>query len=156
MRQRYVVFGLLAGLAGCMAPLSPQVQVMPGPGKSYDVFLADQRFCGGVMKREVEPLMQQTANAQFANVWGQLATAFAGNNNVVFGLMNEPAITSASTWLGAANAAISAIGAAQAAAGNAVGSQEVLIAGLQSSNANAFASSLAGARPRSAWNGCPH
>lgn len=48
-------------------------------------------------------------DAQFANLWSQLATLFKGNPNVIFGLMNEPHLQPTATWLGSANAAIAAI-----------------------------------------------
>ena len=80
-------------------------------------------------------------NAQFANMWGQIATAFAGDSNVIFGLMNEPQQTSASGWLATVNAAISAIGSAQTAAGKAVGCQEVLISAPNGDGASSFSTS---------------
>ena len=52
-------------------------------------------------------------DAQFANLWSQLATEFKGNSKVIFGLMNEPTQVS-TTWVGSANAAIAAIRAAGA------------------------------------------
>jgi uncharacterized protein YcfJ len=37
---------MIATLAGCAAtPMGPTVQVMPGPGKSFDTFQSDQAFC---------------------------------------------------------------------------------------------------------------
>jgi hypothetical protein len=62
------------------------------------------------------------ANAAFANVWGQVASHFAGDSNVIFGLMNEPNQQSASQWITGANAAIAAIRQAGA-------TQEVLVPG---------------------------
>ncbi|MEK9278927.1 MULTISPECIES: glycoside hydrolase family 5 protein [unclassified Bradyrhizobium] len=62
------------------------------------------------------------ANAAFADVWGKLASHFADNSNVIFGLMNEPNQQSASDWIGGANAAIAAIRQAGA-------TQEVLVPG---------------------------
>ncbi|MEV4609867.1 glycoside hydrolase family 5 protein [Neorhizobium sp. LMR1-1-1.1] len=61
--------------------------------------------------------------SDFSNLWGKIATAFANNDNVRFGLMNEPQLESASDWLGAVNAAISAIREAGA-------SQQVLVPGI--------------------------
>lgn len=44
----------------------------------------------------------------FADFWGRMAQHYAGNENIMYGLMGEP-IMSATTWLAAANAAIAAI-----------------------------------------------
>lgn len=49
------------------------------------------------------------ATSDYANFWSQLAKLFAQNNNVIFGLMNEPNTMSTELWLTDANAAISAI-----------------------------------------------
>lgn len=45
----------------------------------------------------------------FAEFWARLSVEFAGEKDVVFGLMNEPHDIAASDWLVAANAAIRAI-----------------------------------------------
>ena len=45
----------------------------------------------------------------FADFWGRLAAVFAGDTDVIFGLMNEPYDLTAPDWLAAANAAIVAI-----------------------------------------------
>jgi endoglucanase len=50
-----------------------------------------------------------TSNAAFADVWSKLASHFAGDSNVIFGLMNEPNQQSATQWLTSVNAAIDAI-----------------------------------------------
>jgi endoglucanase len=65
----------------------------------------------------------QTPNSAFADFWGKLAQHFESNPNVIFGLMNEPHDQSATTWLGSANTAISAIRGAGAV------SQEILVPG---------------------------
>jgi len=40
------VIGVLATLAGCAAPpMGPMVQVLPGPGKTFDAFQYDQANC---------------------------------------------------------------------------------------------------------------
>ena len=46
---------------------------------------------------------------EFAAQWRTIAKAFAGQPNVVFGLMNEPNRQSAAEWLKGANAAVAAI-----------------------------------------------
>ncbi len=48
-------------------------------------------------------------NSAFANFWSQVATDFKSNNHIIFNLMNEPANLNTDQWVGAANAAISAI-----------------------------------------------
>jgi endoglucanase len=65
----------------------------------------------------------QTPNSAFADFWGKLAQHFEANPNVIFGLMNEPHVQSATEWLGSANAAIAAIRGAGAV------SQEILVPG---------------------------
>jgi len=50
----------------------------------------------------------------FASFWGQLAKVFMNNNNVIFGLMNEPNTMATELWLTDANAAIAAIRSAGA------------------------------------------
>jgi len=47
--------------------------------------------------------------ADFANFWATLAKVFSSNDNVIFGLMNEPHDMSTELWLSDANAAIEAI-----------------------------------------------
>jgi endoglucanase len=48
-------------------------------------------------------------NSEFADFWSRLATAYAGNSNVIFNLMNEPNIMPTEQWVSAANTAIAAI-----------------------------------------------
>ena len=64
----------------------------------------------------------QTPNSAFANLWSQLAQHFASNNNVIFGLMNEPHVQTPADWLASVNAAIAAIRGTGA-------SQEILVPG---------------------------
>jgi endoglucanase len=63
-----------------------------------------------------------TPNSSFADVWGKLAGHFKSNPDVIFGLMNEPHVQSATVWLDSANAAIAAIRSAGAM-------QEILVPG---------------------------
>ncbi len=45
-RQVSLGVGILGLLAGCAStPLGPTVQVMPGPGRSFEAFQADQSYC---------------------------------------------------------------------------------------------------------------
>jgi uncharacterized protein YcfJ len=47
--------GAIALLAGCAAtPLGPTVQVMPGPGKTFDTFQSDNASCKGFAASQVE------------------------------------------------------------------------------------------------------
>jgi endoglucanase len=48
-------------------------------------------------------------NSSFADLWSKLATEFRTDDNVWFGIMNEPHKHSATQWIEAANAAIKAI-----------------------------------------------
>ncbi len=54
-------FGLL--LAGCaQTPMGPTVQVMPGPGKSFDQFQYDQSSCKGFAEQAVAGQAQNANN----------------------------------------------------------------------------------------------
>ena len=64
----------------------------------------------------------QTPNSSFADLWGKLAVHYKSNPDVIFGLMNEPHVQTATEWLGSANAAIAAIRSAGAM-------QEILVPG---------------------------
>ena len=86
-----------------------------------------------------------TTNADFANFWGKLAGALKGSSNVMFGLMNEPHVQTATDWLGSVNAAVAAIRAAGAT------SQKILVPGsgwdgggswMTNGNATAFANGV--------------
>lgn len=49
-------------------------------------------------------------NAQFASLWSQLATKYASDSRIVFGIMNEPHdLTSVTTWAGTVQAVVTAI-----------------------------------------------
>ncbi|PSO16462.1 glycoside hydrolase family 5 protein [Bradyrhizobium sp. MOS003] len=78
---------------------------------------------------------EQTPISSFADLWGKLAGVFADNPNIVFGLMNEPQLQSADTWLSAVNAAIASIRA------NGAISQEILVPGLYWDGAFSWTSS---------------
>src|SRR5262249_49945950 len=53
-------------------------------------------------------------NSAFADFWKKLALKYAGNPRVMFGLMNEPHDLPTEQWVGAAQAAITAIRSAGA------------------------------------------
>jgi endoglucanase len=65
------------------------------------------RYGGGVVGVDFEV-------ASFADLWRRLAELFGSNDQVIFGLMNEPHDMPTETWLEAANAAIAAIRQASA------------------------------------------
>ncbi|KAJ0116583.1 hypothetical protein J7T55_009733 [Diaporthe amygdali] len=48
-------------------------------------------------------------NDQFAALWSSLATKYAKNTNVIFGIMNEPHDVTTSTWADTVQAAVTAI-----------------------------------------------
>ena len=52
--------------------------------------------------------------SDFAEFWSRLAKEFANDDNIIFGLMNEPHSMSTTVWLKATNAAIAAIRAVNA------------------------------------------
>ncbi len=70
--------GLL--LAGCaQTPMGPTVQVMPGPGKTFDAFQADQATCTGYAQNAVQGQAQAANNqAVGAGVLGTVVGAGLG------------------------------------------------------------------------------
>ncbi|PSR76694.1 hypothetical protein PHLCEN_2v8291 [Hermanssonia centrifuga] len=71
-------------------------------------------------------------NAQFTSIWTQLATKYASQPRVIFGIMNEPHdIPSVSTWVDSVQQAVNAIRAAGA-------SNFLLLPGSSWSSAQAF------------------
>jgi hypothetical protein len=53
-KQAGASISILAILAGCAAPpMGPTVQVMPGPGKSFEAFQSDQSYCKGFANEQV-------------------------------------------------------------------------------------------------------
>ncbi|KAI0440682.1 glycoside hydrolase family 5 protein [Xylaria telfairii] len=78
------------------------------------------------------------SNDQFANLWSQLATKYAGAEKVIFGLMNEPHdVPDIGAWAQSAQAAVTAIRQAESAAGGAA--HMILIPGNDWTSAGAFA-----------------
>jgi endoglucanase len=73
-------------------------------------------------------------NSAFANLWSQLASHYASQSNVMFGLMNEPQGMTAAQWVGSANAAIAAIRATGAG-------QEILVDGTDSTGGETWTTS---------------
>ena len=64
------------------------------------------RFVDSVQKLIGNP---EVPNSSFADLWSKLASHFKSNENVIFGLMNEPHVQTASEWLVSINAAVAAI-----------------------------------------------
>jgi len=76
-------------------------------------------------------------NAVFADLWRQLGTAFANDDAVIFGLMNEPNGLDSLTWASAAQAGIDAIRASGAR-------NLVLVPGVAYTGARSWNSAAAG------------
>lgn len=123
IRTGLIVLGLGMGLSGCAStgPATPSIAVMPGPGKSYERFQQDARYCRGAAQYEID---------------GQ-SPGRAANDQVVAGAV-------AGTALGALAGA--AIGAASGNAGRgaAIGAGTGLLAGtaMGASNAERASGSL--------------
>lgn len=73
-------------------------------------------------------------NDQFANLWSQLATKYASQSKILFGVMNEPHDLTVTTWATSVQAAVTAIRNAGAT------SQLILLPGTQYTSAGAFIS----------------
>ncbi|KAF9697944.1 hypothetical protein EKO04_004232 [Ascochyta lentis] len=71
-------------------------------------------------------------NAEFADVWSKLATKYASEKNIAFGLMNEPHDLTMTTWATSVQAAVTAIRKAGAT------SQYILLPGTDYTSAGTF------------------
>ncbi|KAL0951442.1 hypothetical protein HGRIS_008131 [Hohenbuehelia grisea] len=72
-------------------------------------------------------------NAQYANLWSQVAAKYASNSRIIFGIMNEPHdVPNISAWADSVQAAVNAIRAAGA------NSQVILLPGSSWASAQAF------------------
>ncbi|KAJ4344254.1 Endoglucanase EG-II [Ascochyta clinopodiicola] len=71
-------------------------------------------------------------NAEFADVWSKLATKYASEKNIAFGLMNEPHDLTMTTWATSVQAAVTAIRKAGAT------SQYILVPGTDYTSAGSF------------------
>ncbi len=94
-------------LAGCAAaPLGPTVQVMPGPGKSFDAFAAEQASCKGYASTQVqgqaEASNQRAAGAALLTTVLGAATGAAIGSTV--GAAGSGAGVGAATGAGAGSA----------------------------------------------------
>ena len=87
------------------------------------------RFNGGIIGQG------GPTDAQFADLWTQLAAKYGSNDKVVFGLMNEPHDLDVPTWANSVQAAVTAIRNAGAS------SQMILLPGTNFTSAGAFVSS---------------
>jgi hypothetical protein len=80
----FLAAGLLALLAGCAGtPMGPTVQVMPGPGKTFDAFQTDQLVCKNYAQQQVAG--QADAANQRAVGGAVLTTALGAGMGAVFG-----------------------------------------------------------------------
>jgi outer membrane lipoprotein SlyB len=127
--QILLSLGILGLLAGCAAPpMGPTVQVMPGPGRSFEAFQADQSYCQYYASQQVQ------GQAEAAN---QHAAGGA-----VLGTLLGAGLGAAVGSLGGNVGAGAVIGAAAGASGGAVyGANASTYAqyGIQQRYDNAFA-----------------
>lgn len=106
--------GLATMLAGCAAtPMGPTVQAMPGPGKTFDTFQADNASCKGYASDQVKG-QADAANQREAGAAVLTTVLTAGLGAAVGGSVGDAANGAA---VGAATGA--AGGAAMGAAGSA-------------------------------------
>ena len=75
-----------------------------------------------------------TPDSAFSSLWSQLATHYAGQSNVIFGLMNEPHYQTPQQWVQPVNDAIAAIRATGA-------TQEILVPGTDYTGGDSWISS---------------
>ncbi len=84
--------GVVAGatilaLAGCQTmPTGPTVQVMPAPGKPFDVFAGEDQVCKAYASQSIAGGKSSTTNSQVAGTvaataLGAVAGALLGNNS---------------------------------------------------------------------------
>ncbi|MBV9860081.1 MAG: glycine zipper family protein [Alphaproteobacteria bacterium] len=102
--------GLLAvavSLSGCIGAMAPTVPVMPGPGKPFDAFNADQAMCRQYADAQIAPLRDQANNQTVGSAL--LGTALGAGLGAAVGGGRGAAIGAASgavvgTGIGGANA----------------------------------------------------
>ncbi len=93
-RSVLVASGLAALLAGCAtAPMGPTVTVMPGPGKSFSAFAADQEVCKSYASQQVQG--QAEAANQRAVVGGAVTTVVGTGVGALIGAASGNAGTGA-------------------------------------------------------------
>ena len=86
-------------------------------------------------------------NAQFTSLWSQIATKYASNSKIAFGIMNEPHDVDINTWATTVQAAVTAIRNAGAT------SQKILLPGNDYTSAAKFISNGSGAALLKVTNG---
>jgi hypothetical protein len=97
-------------LAGCaQTPMGPTVQVMPGPGKTFEVFQVDQTTCKGVAQDAVKG-QADAANQQAVGA-AVLTTAIGAGLGAAVGSTGGAAGTGAAVGAGAGSVAGAGIGA---------------------------------------------
>jgi hypothetical protein len=97
-------------LAGCaQTPMGPTVQVMPGPGKTFDVFQTDQATCKGYAQDAVRG-QADAANQQAVGA-AVLTTAIGAGLGAAVGSAGGAAGTGAAVGAGAGSVAGAGIGA---------------------------------------------
>jgi YMGG-like Gly-zipper len=104
-----VLVGALA-VSSCVGPMGPTIPVMPGPGKSFNAFNADQAICQQYANSQTAP-MAQAANNQALGT-ALLTTALGAGLGAAVGGGRGAAIGAASgavvgTSIGASNAQMS-------------------------------------------------
>ncbi len=93
------VSGLAALLAGCATtPMGPTITVMPGPGKSFSAFAADQEVCKAYAAQQVQG-EAQSANQQAA-VGGAVTTVLGTGVGALLGAAGGNAGTGAAIGAG--------------------------------------------------------
>lgn len=134
-KQLLLSTGVLVALAGCAAtPMGPTVQVMPGPGKSFDAFRADTNECKGYAYSQVQG-QAEASNQRAAGTALVGAALGAGIGALAGGAYGNAAGAGAAFGAGAGLAGGSAI-----AANNQAYDQ----AAIQQQYDNAFASCMVG------------
>jgi endoglucanase len=126
-RVQHSKFGALDGAE--LARLDDVVKYASGKGMHVDLDMHNYGYGFGAQVGSA-----QTPNSAFADVWGKLAGHYAGNDKVMFGLMNEPHDQSATSWIGSVNAAVSAVRGAGAH------SQTILVSGTYWDGAHSWVS----------------
>lgn len=62
MRLTSIIAGTLCLMTGCVTmPLSPNIAVMPGPGKPFELFVAEEHLCRNYAAQQVGPAPAQAA-----------------------------------------------------------------------------------------------
>jgi len=104
------IAGLALLLAGCaQTPMGPTVQVMPGPGKTFDAFQSDQAVCKGYAQNAVQG--QADAANQQAVGSAALGTVIGAGLGAAVGAAGGNAGAGAAVGAGAGSVAGASMGA---------------------------------------------